>query len=70
MDIVVLPRDSEIVAVGVAVAIEGYDCLVDGVGRTCGVFDNYHVVAKASRGVADYVFVIAEARAEEAILKV
>lgn len=66
MDVVVFPCDSEIVAVGVTVAVEGHYGLID---RTVAVLYDYHIVAEAACVVTDIVFFIAESATEQAILE-
>lgn len=56
MDVVVLPGNAEIVAVGVAVAVESHESLIDGVDGFSRILDHDNVVAEASRIVADVVF--------------
>ena len=67
VDIVVFPRRSEVVAVDVAVAVERYERLIDAAVR---IFDHEHIVAKSHCVVADIVLFVANARVEQAVLKV
>ena len=67
VDIVVFPRRAEVVSVDVAVAVERYKRLIDAAVR---VFDHEHIVAEAHCVVADIVLFVANARVEQAVLKV
>ena len=67
MDIVVFPRRAEVVAVDVAVAVERYKRLIDAAVR---IFDYKHIIAEAHCIVANIVLFVANARVEQAVLKV